>query len=159
MSQPALAEVRAAEVERSQLRAVRALVGTAPARVRVRVGDREVDLPRSLVRVLVAAAGSLDDGDAVAIVAEEAEVSPAQAARLLGVSRQYVDRLVNTGVLPANRIPGSSYRRIPVRAVLAQREARDRKREGIRRVVADATRRGSPMRGIESRPCSPQHSR
>ena len=139
MSQPALAEVRAAEVERSQLRAVRALVGTAPARVRVRVGDREVDLPRSLVRVLVAAAGSLDDGDAVAIVAEEAEVSPAQAARLLGVSRQYVDRLVNSGVLPASRIPASSYRRIPVRAVLAQREARDRKREGIRRVVADAT--------------------
>jgi len=142
VSQPVLAEVRADEVERSQLRAVRTLVGTAPARVRVRVGDREVDLPRSLVRVLVAAAGSLDDGDAVAIVAEEAEVSPAQAARLLGVSRQYVDRLVHTGVLPASRIPGSSYRRIPVRAVLAQREARDRKREGIRGVIADATDAG-----------------
>lgn len=142
MSQPALAEVRAAEVERSQLRAVRTLVGTAPERVRVRVGDREMDLPRSLVRVLVAAAGSLEDGDAVAIVAEEAEVSPAQAARLLGVSRQYVDRLVNSGVLSASRLPGSSYRRIPVRAVLAQRAARDRKREGIRRVVADATDAG-----------------
>ncbi|HVA61650.1 MAG TPA: excisionase family DNA-binding protein [Mycobacteriales bacterium] len=142
MSVPALAEVRAVDAERSQVRAVRALVGTAAARVRVRVGDHELDLPRSLVRILVAAAGSLDDGDSVAIVAEEAEVSPAQAARLLGVSRQYVDRLVGAGVLPARRLPGSSYRRIPVRAVLAHRGARSRKREGIRKVVADATAAG-----------------
>ncbi len=142
MSEPALAEVRAADAERSQVRAVRALVGAAPACVRLRVGDREVELPRSLVRILVAATGSLDDGDAVAIVAEESEVSPAQAARLLGVSRQYVDRLVATGVLPARRLPGSSYRRIPVRALLTHREARGRKREGIRKVVADATAAG-----------------
>lgn len=142
MPQPELAEIRATDAERGQLRAVRALVDAAPGRVRVQVGDDEVELPRSLVRVLVAAAGPLDEGDAVAIVAEEAEVSPTQAAKLLGVSRQYVDRLVSDGVLPAHRIPGSAYRRIPVRAVLAQREARSRKREGIRKAVADAAAAG-----------------
>jgi excisionase family DNA binding protein len=142
MLQPELAEVRATDAERPQVRAVRALVDAAAERVRVRVGDDEVELPRSLVRVLAAAAGSLDEGDAVAVVTEEGTVSPAQAARLLGVSRQYVDRLVGTGVLPAHRIPRSAYRRIPVRAVLAQREDRMRKREGIRKVVADAAAAG-----------------
>ncbi len=142
MPDPVLAEVHAAESERRQLRAVRALVGEAPSRVRVRVGDQDLELPRSLVRVLVAAADMLDDGDAVAIVPEEAELSPAQAARLLGVSRQYVDRLVSTDVLPARRLPCSSYRKIPVRAVLAHEQSRARKREGIRQIVEQATAAG-----------------
>lgn len=47
------------------------------------------------------------------------EVSPAQAAKLLGVSRQFVDRLVAAEVLPTRRLPNSSYRKIPVRAVVA----------------------------------------
>jgi len=76
------------------------------------------------------------------IVAEEAEVSPAQAAKLLGVSRQYVDRLVATELLPVHRLPNSSYRKIPARAVLAYKKTRDTKREGIRRIVADATAAG-----------------
>jgi excisionase family DNA binding protein len=142
MSEPAVAEIRATKAERSQVRAVRALVGKTAARVRVRVGNDDVELPRSLVRVLLAALGSLDEGNTVAIVPEEAEVSPAQAARLLGVSRQYVDRLIAAGVLPARQLPSSSYRKIPVRALLTHEQARVRKREGIRKVVADAADAG-----------------
>lgn len=142
MSDPAVAEVHASAAERSKVRAVRALVGKAPGRVRVQVGDDDVELPRSLVHVLLAAADSLDEGDSVVIVAEEAEVSPAQAAKLLGVSRQYVDRLVATELLPVHRLPNSSYRKIPARAVLAYKKTRDTKREGIRRIVADATAAG-----------------
>jgi len=142
MSDPAVAEVHASAAERSKVRAVRALVGKAPGRVRVQVGDDDVELPRSLVRVLLAAADSLDEGDSVVIVAEEAELSPAQAAKLLGVSRQYVDRLVAAEMLPVHRLPNSSYRKIPARAVLAYKKTRDRKREGIGRIVADATAAG-----------------
>lgn len=142
MSDPAVAEVRASAAERSKVRAVRALVGEASGRVRVRVGDDDVELPRSLVRVLLAAADSLEEGDTVAIVSEQAEVSPAQAAKLLGVSRQYVDRLVAAEILPVHRLPNSSYRKIPVRAVLAHKKRRDRKREGIRKIVTDATAAG-----------------
>lgn len=142
MSDPAVAEVHASAAERSKVRAVRALVGKAPGRVRVQVDDDDVELPRSLVRVLLAAADSLDEGDSVVIVGEEAELSPAQAAKLLGVSRQYVDRLVAAEMLPVHRLPNSSYRKIPARAVLAYKKTRDRKREGIRRIVADATAAG-----------------
>jgi len=142
MSDPAIAEVHASAAERSEVRAVRALVGEASGRVRVRVGDDDVELPRSLVRVLLAAADTLDEGDTVAIVSEQAEVSPAQAAKLLGVSRQYVDRMVAAEILPVHRLPNSSYRKIPVRAVLAHKKTRDRKREGIRKIVTDATAAG-----------------
>jgi excisionase family DNA binding protein len=82
------------------------------------------------------------DGESVAVVSDEAEVSPAEAAQLLGVSRQYVDRLIASGVLPVRRLPHSSYRKIPARAVLAHRAARERKRAGIRAAVDDAVAAG-----------------
>jgi excisionase family DNA binding protein len=78
----------------------------------------------------------------VAVVSDEAEVSPAEAAKLLGVSRQYVDRLIASGALPARRLPHSSYRKIPARAVLAHRATRERKRAGIRAAVDDAIAAG-----------------
>lgn len=135
MSEPAVAEIKAKSAERMGLRAVRSLVDDPEAQVTVAVGDETVALPRSLVELLRIAAEVLVDGDAVAMVSDEAEVSPVEAAKLLGVSRQYVDRLIASGVLPVRRLPGSSYRRIPARAVLAQRATRERKRAGIRAVV------------------------
>jgi excisionase family DNA binding protein len=104
----------------------------------------ELELPPSLVRLVVAGAGALGDGDSVALVSEEAEVSPAEAARLLGVSRQYVDRLVAKGVLPARLLPQSRYRKIPARAVLAYRAAKDAKRRGIASILEAADEAGVP---------------
>ncbi len=90
----------------------------------------------------MAAADSLDGGDTVAVINEEAEVSPAQAAKLLGVSRQFVDRLVTAQVLPSRRLPNSAYRKIPVRAVIAYMAASQRKRTGIRTIIDEATAAG-----------------
>jgi excisionase family DNA binding protein len=142
MSEPAIAEIKAESAERTGLRAVRSLVDDPEAVVTVAVGDETVALPRSLVELLRVAADALVDGDSVAMVSDEAEVTPTEAAKLLGVSRQYVDRLVASGVLPVRRLPGSSYRRIPARAVLAQRATRERKRAGIRAVVDGAVAAG-----------------
>jgi excisionase family DNA binding protein len=139
-------EISTKDDERSRVSAVSALVvdpkTLADRPVRVRVGDTEVELPGSLVEVLSAAAELLARGDTVAIVGEQSEVSPAQAARLLGVSRQYVDRLLAEGELPVRRLPGSSYRKVPISAVLAYREARESKREGIRRIVDEGAAAG-----------------
>jgi excisionase family DNA binding protein len=83
-----------------------------------------------------------DAGDSVAIVSQQAEVSPAQAAKLLGVSREYVDRLIDADVLPCRRVANSSYRRIPVRAVIDHRTTRDPKRAAIESIIEDASRPG-----------------
>ena len=55
-------------------------------------------------------------------------ITPAAAGRLLGVSRQFVDRLVEAGQLPVTRLPHSTHRRIPVAAL--DRFLRDRHERG-----------------------------
>jgi excisionase family DNA binding protein len=138
MSEHAVSEIHATPSERMQLVAVQRIVADESATVQVGVGVEVVELPPSLVRLLMAGADALGGGDVVALVSEEAEVSPAEAARLLGVSRQYVDRLVATGVLPIRRLPQSRYRKIPARAVLAHKVAKDAKRSAITALVAAA---------------------
>ncbi len=138
MSEHAVSEIHATPSERMQLVAVQRIVADESATVQVGVGADVVELPPSLVRLLMAGADALGGGDVVALVSEEAEVSPAEAARLLGVSRQYVDRLVATGVLPIRRLPQSRYRKIPARAVLAHKVAKDAKRSAITALVAAA---------------------
>jgi hypothetical protein len=142
MTSNAVAEIQADAAEQHRVHAVRELVGGARQKVLVGVGAEQVELPPSLVEALLAAADSLDAGDSVAIISQEAEVSPAQAAKLLGVSRQYVDRLVETEVLPSRRLTNSAYRRIPVRAVLELCRTRERKRTGITSIIDDALAAG-----------------
>ena len=144
MSADSVAEVRAEAAEQRRVHAVLELVGGARQTVVVGVGDEQVELPPTLVEVLLAAADSLDVGDSVAIMSQQAEVSPAQAAKLLGVSRQYVDRLVEADVLPCRRLPNSAYRRIPVRAVIEHRVTRERKRAGIDTIINGAVDAGLP---------------
>ena len=70
------------------------------------------------------------DGQSVVILRPTQEVTPAEAARVLGVTRQFVDRLCADGVLVFRRLPGSRHRRILVADVLAVVAERDRRREG-----------------------------
>jgi excisionase family DNA binding protein len=61
----------------------------------------------------------------VVTFAEEKEfLSPQQAADRLGFSRQHVVRLIGYGDLPAEKLPGSSYWKIPLASVLAFEERR-----------------------------------
>jgi excisionase family DNA binding protein len=137
-----VSEITAKKSERADLRALAAsLMGDASEATLV-VDGRVLRVPSSIVSVLRAAAGPLQSGETVAIINEETEVSPAQAARLLGVTRQYVDRLMENDLLPFRRLPGSRYRRLPVRAVLAFAATRERKRAGIERVVEGAIAAG-----------------
>lgn len=144
MSTEVVSEIRAAGGERLQLAAINALIHGGPMTMKVLVDGEEVDLPPSLVRLLVLGAGALGDGDSLALVSEEAEVSPAEAAKLLGVSRQYVDRLVANSVLPARHLPNSRYRKIPARAVLVHLTSKDAKRAGIASILEAADQAGLP---------------
>lgn len=93
------------------------------------VGDTPVE---AAVRAL------LDDvahGARVVVLRAEDEVSPAKAAQILGVTRQFVDRLCEDGVLPFRRLPGSRHRRIRVQDVVDVAAEREERRTG-----ADAIR-------------------
>lgn len=85
----------------------------------------------------------LDDvahGARVVVLRAEDEVTPAQAADLLGVTRQFVDRLCDDGVLAFRRLPGSRHRRIRVQDVLdvgAEREQRRTGGDALRTAISD----------------------
>jgi excisionase family DNA binding protein len=90
-----------------------------------RVSSRELS---RLLRVVLA---ELASGGEVIVLRSEAEVSPAEAGELLGLSRQFVDRLIDHGDLPARRLPDSRHRRIRVADVVAFGRGRDERRASI----------------------------
>lgn len=75
-------------------------------------------------------------GAQVLVLRPADEVTPAEAARVLGVTRQFVDRLIADGILACRRLPGSRHRRIRMADVLAVAEQRDRRRQGRRAIAA-----------------------
>lgn len=84
-------------------------------------------------------------GEQLIVLRSEREVSPAGAADLLGVTRQFVDRLLADGTLVFRRLPGSKHRRVKVGDVLALAAERDRRRQGadtIRAALAEPSDRG-----------------
>jgi excisionase family DNA binding protein len=68
-------------------------------------------------------------------VTAEDDVSPAEAARILGVSRQFVDRLLLSGRLAFAHKPGSTHRTIRVAAVEQFANERSRKRTNTDRAI------------------------
>lgn len=100
-----------------------------------------VPLPTSLVDLVRTTAGELADGRGVTVLPSDTVVTPAEAAELLGLSRPFVVRLLDDGVIASERLPASRHRRIRLDDVLAFAAQRDKRREGRRRVgdaVADA---------------------
>jgi excisionase family DNA binding protein len=69
----------------------------------------------------------LGEGKRITVtVAEEREfLSPRQAADRLGFSRQHVVRLIAARELAAEKLPGSSYWRIPIGSILEFEERRE----------------------------------
>ncbi|GAB2473437.1 helix-turn-helix domain-containing protein [Xylanimonas ulmi] len=86
----------------------------------------------------------LDDvahGTRVVVLRADDEVTPAKAAEMIGVTRQYVDRLCEDGALAFRRLPGSRHRRIRVQDVLdvvGEREARRAGGDALRAAITDA---------------------
>jgi excisionase family DNA binding protein len=106
------------------------------AKVRVVLANgQELELPEALADMLSSAVRQAAKGHNLTLVRTDEEVSPARAGKLLGLSRQYVDRLIADGVLPARRLPGSTHRRLRMVDVVAFAERRDQRRELISDMV------------------------
>ena len=73
---------------------------------------------------------NLVQGERVVVMREDEALTPTQAAEMIGVTRQYVDRLMSDGVLAFHRVPGSTHRRVTVADVLALGAERERRRAG-----------------------------
>jgi excisionase family DNA binding protein len=69
-------------------------------------------------------------GARVVVMRADDEVTPTEAAKLMGVTRQFADRLCEDGVLAFRRLPDSRHRRIRVEDVLEITAEREQRRAG-----------------------------
>ena len=96
---------------------------------------RTQSLPVSLYEFLVKLIADLCEGQSVAILENDAQLTTVEAARTLGVSRQFLIGQLAKGQIPFHMV--GTHRRIYVRDVLAYKMQRDGKR---RRILDDLTR-------------------
>lgn len=92
-------------------------------------------LPSSLRGFLTRVIAGLSGGQSVAIVHDDAQLTTVEAARTLGVSRQFLIGQLEKGEIPFHMV--GTHRRIYVRDVLAYKMQRDCKRH---RILNDLTR-------------------
>ena len=83
-------------------------------------GRTSIHLPASALSLITEVVEHLAAGRAVAVVGADEEVSPREAAELLGVSRPVASRLFDKGCFPSRRV--GTHRRAAVREVLAYRD-------------------------------------
>lgn len=86
-------------------------------------------LPSSLGDFLLQIAANLKEGQPVAILQDGAQVTTVEGARLLGVSRQFLIKLLERGDIPHHMV--GTHRRIYTRDLLAYRMTRDSARRSI----------------------------
>lgn len=90
---------------------------------------RTQNLPVSLYEFLVKLIADLCEGKSVAIVQNDAQLTTVEAARMLGVSRQFLIKLLERGEIPHHMV--GTHRRIYVRDLLAYKARRDSNRRKI----------------------------
>lgn len=122
------AEVIASPDARDAAQQLTALEGRLVA---IDAAGSRVDLPDGLSRLLRRASEEIAAGHNVTVLRSDEVLTTAEAAEVLGVSRQYLVRLVDEGVIPSDRLPGSQHRRLLLADVLAFQADRDRRRAGV----------------------------
>ena len=119
------------------------LLGRAGAHDQVEVsivhsdGRRDsVRMPKSAVAVLRDVLAKLVNAERVAVLREDEELSPEQAAAILGISRPLVVRRMDSGRLPFRYV--GAHRRCRLSDVLKLRQEEQGQREAIDRLAEDA---------------------
>ncbi len=104
--------------------------------------EQPIELPESLYRALRDAIRILLQGSAVAISPLQRRLSTTEAGDLLGVSRQYLTRLIDRGDLTCERT--GRHRRILLSDVLEFKRKRDSaRRAALDELTADAAELGA----------------
>src|SRR5450755_462805 len=98
--------------------------------------DQVVRLPPAAATLLETALGHLLQGERVAILAEDQELSPNDAADILGISRPLVVHRMDGGDLPFRYV--GKHRRTKLKDVLALKARTDAQRSAMESLADDA---------------------
>lgn len=89
-------------------------------------GGEQIELPGALSELLAFVAEAMQREQAVLLTPEDSALTTQTAARLLGMSRPYLLRLLNSGQVPYHRV--GTHRRILLRDLRAYQARRDEER-------------------------------
>jgi hypothetical protein len=106
--------------------------------VRLRIGnrdDRDVQLPQRAVELVEVLLDHLLRGERVAVLADEPELSPTDAAAILGISRPLVVHRMDVGDLPFRYV--GKHRRTKLKDVLALKEKLDAQQKALAALAED----------------------
>jgi len=133
--------VSIAESEEEQVRELAQMMIRQRAAL-VGPGDQRHEIPDSVYRLLLNVLKIMQEGIAVSIVPQMQELSTQRAANLLGVSRQFLVRLLDEEKLPFHRT--GTHRRVYLKDVLEFRKRRDQQRkESIEKIAKEEVAQGT----------------
>jgi excisionase family DNA binding protein len=93
-------------------------------------------LPESLYAFLIELIGALQQGKCVQILQSQARLTTAQAANMIGVSRQFLVNLLETGEIAHHKV--GTHRRIYVQDLMKYKAKRDDRRKKLLRDLVAA---------------------
>lgn len=106
-----------------------------------RHGLHQIKLPENLYRLLLKIVQDLADGKAVSCTAAAQEMTTQEAASFLGVSRQFLVRLLDEGKIAFHRV--GTHRRVYLQNLITFRKERDRRRQhAIEQMAKEAVKDG-----------------
>jgi hypothetical protein len=99
-------------------------------------GDQTLSLPPEAATLIEALLGHLFQGERVAVLTEDQELSPNDAASILGISRPLVVHRMDVGDLPFRYV--GKHRRATLRDVLTLKTKIDAQRAALEALADDA---------------------
>lgn len=99
------------------------------------IGGREIELPGSLAMVMTEALKIIAKGQKVEVTSSDAEMGTQEAADLLGVSRPFLVKLLDTEQIPSRKV--GVQRRVLVADILAYQKKEKQQRRRVLKELAE----------------------
>lgn len=142
MGTPSLDPVSLPASQEEQVHALRDLLRReGKARLIGKGGEPAIELPDAVYALLLRILEGMQEGKAISIVPVTQDLTTQQAAGLLGVSRPFLVKLLESGKLSFHMT--GTHRRVYLKDLIAYKERRDHERhEALDRMAQEAERAG-----------------
>ncbi len=118
----------------------RLLQGSMRHSLKIQINEQVIDLPASMTSIVGSCLEIMAEGNSVAVLPIDKEIGTQEAADLLGVSRPYLVKLLDSNAVPSRKV--GVQRRVKVADILSYQQ---REKEARRQVLAELAAEGQRL--------------